>query len=119
MKNLDDNQETLCLHVKGQLVFFGNTSSNFAGPIKQGLRLVLWGISEKRATSCVFINDVNFIKGDRANAEIIILSSLSIDKKIKIGENYSIGLPGLKLAEFKIENIVGKWIKKIPSLAKN
>lgn len=116
MRKLAEKEETLCLHIKGELVFIGNPLSNFIGPIKKGLRLVLWGNSKKRATSCIFINDIDLVKEAKVNAEIIILSSLSIDKKIFVGENYSIGTPGVKLADFKIENIVGKWIKEIPHL---
>lgn len=119
MRKSEENEETISLHIKGELSFIGNPLSNFSGPIKEGLRLVLWGNSEKRATSCIFINDIDLIKKARVNTEIIILSSLSIDKKIMVGEIYSIGIPGVKLADFKIENIVGKWIKEIPRLAQD
>ncbi len=118
MKNSRQIQDTLCLHLKGQLIFWGSPSSNFVGPIKKGLRLVLWGNSDKRATSCVFINDVEFINGEKAEAEIIILSSLSIDRTIDVGASYSIGIPGIKLADFKIGYILGQWNKEIPSLTK-
>lgn len=107
--------ETLGLHLAGEFKLLGNSLSEFKGPIKKGLRLVMWGDSSKRATSCIFVKEMDMSIGETAAAEIIILSPQSIDKKIRIGETYSVGNPGIILGQFKIEKILGKWIGKVPN----
>jgi hypothetical protein len=102
-------EQVLNLNIEGEINFIGNPHSSFNGPIKKGLRLVLWGNSSKQATSCAFIKGVEIQVGEKANWEIIILSPQSIDKEIKVGETYSIGNPGIKLCDFKVTKINGMW----------
>lgn len=113
MNEIDINN-TLCIHLKGVFRLIGHPESDFIGPIKKGLRLVLWGDSFKKATSCSFVHDTNIKIGEKSILEIVILSPLSIDKRIQKGELYSIGIPGKKLGEFSITEIIGEWIGKVP-----
>jgi len=106
--------ERLCVHIRGTMYFHGNTNSKFSGPVKRGLRLLLWGNSDKKATSCSFVNDLSISIGESKVTEVIILSPKSIDKKIKIGDNYAIGFPQIKIGEFKISEILGEWKGKVP-----
>lgn len=113
MDNLNINQ-ILGLHLKGYFLLIGNSESAFKGPIKRGLRLVMWGDSNRKATSCSFINDVDIKIGEECEVEVVILSPQSIDKEINIGETYSIGAPGILLGEFKLIEVIGKWIGRVP-----
>ena len=103
-----------CVHLKGTITLLLNPKSKFKGPIKKGLRLLLWGTSELKATSCSFIEDLPISKGESAVTEIVVLSPISIDKKIEIGQVYSVGIPQIKLAEFKVLDILGIWVGKVP-----
>lgn len=113
MNEMDINNK-LCIHLKGDFNLTGHPESEFVGPIKKGLRLVLWGDSFKKATSCSFVYDTDIRIGETSTLEIVILSPLSIDKKIQKGELYSIGIPGKRLGEFKITEIIGEWVGKLP-----
>ena len=112
--NASITNHSMGLILEGEIKLIGNPLSNFKGPIKKGLRVVLWGESEKRATSCVFTEDVDVALGETAKCEIVILSSQSIDKEIIVNEIYPIGNPGIKLAEFKVIKIKGNWEGKVP-----
>lgn len=110
-KNVEQN---LCIHLTGTLFLHGNSKSDFSGPIKKGLRLLLWGVSDTKATSCSFIHDLNVSRGESIFAEIVVLSPDSIDKKIEPGELYSVGFPQIKLGDFRIVDIRGIWEGKVP-----
>lgn len=110
----DEANKRLAIHLKGIFFLSGNNESNFIGPVKAGLRLVMWGNSDKKATSCVFINDVNIRIGVNAECEIVILSPQSIDKELLLGDKYTIGYPGIKLGDFLLEDILGQWQGKVP-----
>jgi hypothetical protein len=105
---------TLCVHVKGGFFFKGSTKSTFTGPIRKGLRLVLWGSSIRRASSIAFVDDSNIAMGTYGTCEIVILSPQSIDKKMKLEDEYNIGIPGLQLGTFTLHKILGQWQGKIP-----
>lgn len=113
MKEIDIDT-SLCVHLRGTLTLLLNPKSEFTGPIKKGLRLILWGTSELKATSCSFVEDLSISKGESAVTEIVVLSPISIDKKNEVGQVYSIGIPQIKLAEFKVLDILGIWVGKVP-----
>lgn len=114
---IDNNDEQLLLHLQGTLLNFRSVPEIFSGVIKKGLRLVLWGNSEKRYTSCVFISELDMRNREKASTEIIILSGKSIDKEIVENDIYSIGIPGTKIADFKVNKILGKWNGKVPQIS--
>jgi hypothetical protein len=114
LQSLNDQQ--LVLHLKGILTYYGDPLSEFNGIIKAGLRLAFWGNSETRYTSCVFIEDLNMQNTSEVITEIIIFSGKSIDKPIVENDSYTIGTPGSKFAKFKILQIKGSWVGKIPQL---
>ena len=110
-KNIDN---VIGLHLRGEFLFIGHQNSGFVGPIKKGLRLMLWGNSNKRVTSCSFVRDFPIKIGEKGYIEIVIASAKAIDKKIDIGQTYVIGTPEKKLGEFLITEIIGEWIGKVP-----
>ena len=106
--------DVLGLHLKGVFKFNGNTDSEFKGPIKRGLRILFWGNTDRKATSCSFIKDAQVTIGETMEVEIVVYVPKSIDKNIQIGEDYHIGLPLKSLGIFTITEIMGEWEEKIP-----
>lgn len=102
------------LRLRGEFDFHGNSNSNFRGPIKEGLRLLFWGSSNKIATSCSFVENYDIYIGGVGIVDLIILSPQSIDKKISLDDTYSLGFPEISIGEFKINEILGIWEGKVP-----
>jgi hypothetical protein len=103
----------LYLHLKGSLKL-NPIASKYGSHIRRGLRILFWGNSERKATSCSFIKPIEIHNAQIVEAEIIIFSSQSIDKEIRIGESYSIGEPMMKIGEFILEKVIGEWSGKVP-----
>jgi len=101
------------LHLKGFFYLHGKSVLEFKGPIKKGLRMVIWN-TELRATSCSFVKNIDINIGDTAIVEIVISIPASIVNKIRIGEKYSIGNPGTEIGIFELKEIVGEWFGKAP-----
>jgi hypothetical protein len=99
---------------EGTIVLNGNINSSFKGPINKGLRLVLWGKSYKKATSIVFIEDINVIAGQEATGKIVLFSAESLDLAFKEGNKFYFGTPGIELGSFSVTKIIGKWEGKLP-----
>ena len=114
MINKFDPNNSFCVHVYGKLTLHGSKNSIFKGPIKKGLRWLMWGNSSKIATSISFINNIDIAINEVKFAEIIIFTPQSIDKKIVTGEKYHLGILDTHIAEFEILKIVGIWEGKIP-----
>lgn len=68
-----ENVRTILL--SGSMHFFGNSNSSFVGPLKEGLRPIVWhGEDMRTSTSCSLISDVEIYLGETKSIKIIILN---------------------------------------------
>ena len=77
-KTQTKNFETVL--IRGIFHFFGNSDSNFKGPIRQGFRPIVWIDSVSKATSCSFLFDDEILKGQEREINIVILNQLAFKK---------------------------------------
>lgn len=105
---------TTCLQVRGIILLRDNLNPLYAGVLKRGVRLLLWGDYPTSATSISFIHDIEIQIGESRNCEIVILSPQSTRTVLKENDTYSVGTPGRVIGELTILSFVGKWEGKVP-----
>lgn len=105
---------TICLHIRGVILLRDNLNPLYAGVLKRGVRLILWGDYPTKATSISFIHDIEIQIGESRNCEIVILSPQSTGTVLKEDNTYSVGTPGHVIGELTIRSFVGRWEGKVP-----
>jgi len=100
--------ETILL--RGQLIFTGDPSSSFKGPIKRGLRPIVWYQDIREgATSCSIVSDIEIKIGETKRADIVLLNQHQLPIAITEGTKLSIGSTVHKIADFIVEENLGSW----------
>lgn len=112
--NENEANNLIGVHLRGTFFLRGHPESNFHGPIKRGLRVLLWADSSKHATSCSFVNDSDLYIGDVSVLDVVIGTPRSLENGLHVGNVYSVGFPGVAIGEFKLTEIVGEWTEKMP-----
>jgi hypothetical protein len=100
--------------VRGILHFIEDAVYNFKGPLRKGLRPIIWQTKpEGEATSFAQVSDVEIYPGDKKKIEIVILNELQFKHPITEHMILSVGTIGHsefnKFGEFEVLEYLGEW----------
>jgi hypothetical protein len=100
--------------IRGILHFIENVEYNFKGPMRRGLRPIVWYTQVKgEATSCALISDIEIRPGEKKEGELFILNEFQLRHQIKHGMILSIGSLShsrvIKFGEFEVLEHLGEW----------
>ena len=100
--------------IRGIFHFIRNSEYNFKGPMRKGLRPIVWYTKvEGEATSCALISDIEINEGQSKEVELFILNELQLQHLIKKRMVLNIGSIGSskvnKFGEFEVLEHLGEW----------
>jgi hypothetical protein len=100
--------------LRGNFHFIENSEYNFKGPMRRGLRPIVWYSKiEGEATSCALISNTEIKEGETKKVDLFILNEMQLKTPLRKGMTLNIGSIGHskvnKFAEFKVLEHLGEW----------
>ncbi|MFY0256531.1 hypothetical protein ACDQ55_21570 [Chitinophaga sp. 30R24] len=96
--------------IRGQLNFLGNSKSAFRGPIRRGLRSIVWYTQlNGKSTSSSIISDIEIVEGESVKVDMVVLNQLQLEQPLIKGMVLNVGDTLHKFAEFIVEEHLGIW----------
>ncbi len=100
--------------IRGMFHFIKNSEYNFKGPMRKGLRPIVWYTKvEGEATSCALISDLEINEGESKEVQFLILNELQLRHPIKRGMVLNVGSIGRskvnKFGELEVLEHLGEW----------
>lgn len=100
--------------IRGVFHFIEHSKYNFKGPMRKGLRPIVWYTNvDGEATSCALISDLEINEGESKEVELFILNELQLRQSIEKGMVLNVGSIGHskvnKFGELEVLEHCGQW----------
>jgi hypothetical protein len=100
--------------LRGNFHFIESSEYNFKGPMRKGLRPIIWYSKvEGEATSCALISELEINEGENKEVKLFILNELQLGHPIEKGMVLNVGSIGHskvnKFGEFEVFEHCGEW----------